>query len=161
MKEAIWLLYVLMLSAPVSAKERLGVYQSWAAFHESQTPRRYAIAAPEESLRTPTQPAFLSVGFWPKRNVTQQIYVRLSRNRASNSDVTLSVGGRRFRLQAAGNTAWAVDRRMDMAIVSAIRAAKSLSIETMGETGKSIVDIYSLRGAPSAIDAAALRCVHI
>jgi hypothetical protein len=50
---------------------------------------------------------------------------------------------------------------MDLAIVSAIRAAKSLSIETIGENGKSIVDIYSLRGAPSAIDAAALRCAQI
>ncbi len=161
MKEAVWLLYMVMISAPVSAKERLGVYQSWAAFHEPQTPRCYAIAAPEESLRTPTQPAFLSVGFWPKRNVRQQLYVRLSRNRASNGDVTLSAGGRRFRLQAVGNIAWAVDRRMDLAIVSAIRAAKSLSIEAIGENGKSIVDIYSLRGAPSAIDAAALRCAQI
>lgn len=161
MKAAVWLSCMLMITAPAYAKERLGVYQGWAAFHDQQAPRCYAVAAPEETLRTPTQPAFLSVGFWPTRNITHQIYARLSRSRASNSGVTLSAGGRRFRLKAAGETAWATDRWMDLAILAAMRSAMSLSIETIGEDGRSIVDTYSLRGAPSAIDAAALRCIQI
>ena len=87
-----------------------------------------------------------------------QLYVRLSRDRSANSGVTLTAGGRRFRLQANSNAAWAADRRMDLAIIAAIRSATSLSIETIGSDGKSIVDAYALRGAPSAIDAAALGC---
>lgn len=158
MKSFAWLLGILMISTPLAAKERLGAYQGWAAFRDPETPRCYAIAAPEETLREPTQSAFLSVGYWPKRNITHQIYIRLSRERAPNSGVTLSAGGRRFRLKAAGEAVWATDRRMDLAIVAAIRSATSLSIESIGRDGKSIVDAYSLRGAPSAIDAAALGC---
>lgn len=161
MKARAWLLGVILISVPLSAKERLGVYQGWAAFRDPATPRCYAIAAPEETLRKPTQPAFLSIGFWPKRSVSQQIYVHLSRNRSPNSGVTLSAGGRRFRLKAAGATAWATDRRMDLAILAAMRSATSLSVETIGSDGKSIVDAYSLRGAPSAIDSAALGCVRV
>lgn len=161
MKALAWLSGVLIISAPLAAKERLGVYQGWAAFRDPEAPRCYAIAVPEETLRKPTQPAFLSIGYWPKRKVTHQINVRLSRNRAPNSGVTLSSGGRRFRLKAAGETAWATDRRMDLAIIAAIRSATSLSIESIGEDGKSIVDAYTLRGAPSAIDAAALGCAQI
>ncbi len=160
MKIGAWLLCALAFALPLSAKDRLGVYQSWAAFRDAETPRCYAISAPDETLRTPTRPAFVSVGFWPKSGITHQIYVQLSRSRGEASGVTLSAGGRRFRLKASGETAWASDRRMDLAIVAAMRSATSLSIETIGQDGRSIVDAYSLRGAPSAIDAAALACAR-
>ena len=163
MKNRLWLLWTLAiafcLAAPLAAKDRLGVYQGWAAFRDSETPRCYAIAAPDEMLRSPTRPAFLSIGFWPKSGITHQVYVRLSRSRADGNGVTLSAGGRRFRLVASGETAWATDRRMDLAIVAAMRSSTSLSIETIGDDGRSIVDACSLRGAPSAIDAAALGCL--
>jgi hypothetical protein len=153
------ILLVALLAAPAIAKERLGVYQSWAAFKDAETPRCYAISEPEETIRGATQKAYLSVGFWPKKRVTHQIYVRLSRERSSNSGVTVSVGGRRFRLIASPNGGWAVDRKMDLAIIAAIRSSSALSVESIGRDGRSIVDAYGLRGAPSAIDAAALGCV--
>ena len=148
----------LAAAAPLAAKDRLGVYQGWAAFRDPDTPRCYAISEPDETIGPPTRAAYVSIGFWPKRNVTHQLYVRLSRDRSANSGVTLTAGGRRFRLKANSSAAWAADRRMDLAIVAAIRSATSLSIETIGRDGRSIVDAYALRGAPSAIDAAALGC---
>lgn len=148
----------LAAAAPLAAKDRLGVYQGWAAFRDPATPRCYAISTPQETVGTPTRDGYLSVGFWPSRRAAHQIFVRLSRERQANSAITLSAGGRRFRLKANGNDAWATDRRMDLAIVAAMRSATSLSIESIGRDGRSIVDAYSLRGAPSAIDAAALGC---
>ena len=148
----------LAAAAPVAAKDRLGVYQGWAAFRDPETPRCYAISEPDETIGPPTRAAYVSIGFWPKRSVTHQLYVRLSRDRSPNSGVTLTAGGRRFRLKADSNAAWAADRRTDLAIIAAIRSATSLSIETIGRDGRSIVDAYALRGAPSAIDAAALGC---
>ena len=150
---------VVALAAPLAAKDRLGVYQGWAAFRDAETPRCYAIAAPEETVGRETRKAYLSIGFWPKRSVTHQIHVRLSRERSTNSVITLSAGGRRFRLSGSGSNGWAADRRMDLAIIAAMRGATSLSVESIGRDGRSIVDAYSLRGAPSAIDAAALGCV--
>jgi hypothetical protein len=153
-----WLLGALAIAAPLAAKDRLGVYQGWAAFRDSTTPRCYAISTPQETVGSPTRDGYLSVGFWPSRKSAHQIFVRLSRERSTNSAVTLSAGGRRFRLKVGGNDAWATDRRMDLAIVAAMRSATSLSVESIGRDGRSIVDAYSLRGAPSAIDAAALGC---
>lgn len=150
----------LAAAAPLAAKDRLGVYQGWAAFRDPSTPRCYAVSAPEETVGTPTRNGYLSVGFWPNRNVAHQIYVRLSRERSSNSAITLSAGGRRFRMKVDGHNGWAIDRRMDLAIVAAMRSATSLSVESIGRDGRSIVDAYSLRGAPSAIDAAALGCAQ-
>jgi hypothetical protein len=151
-------LTALIVSAPLLAKDSLGVFQDWAAFRDAGTPRCYAISEPEEMVSGAQRTGYLSVGFWPKRGVTHQIYVRLSRDRSANSGITLTAGGRRFRLKAATDGGWAVDRRMDLAIIAAIRSATALSIESVGRDGRAIVDAYALRGAPSAIDAAALGC---
>jgi hypothetical protein len=158
MRGLIYALAIMAAAAPVIAKDRLGVFQSWAAFRDPATPRCYAIAAPEKIAGVPTHKAFLSVGYWPKKGATGQVYTSLSRERSANSSITLTAGGRRFRLTAAALGGWAVDRRMDQAIIAAMRSASALSIESIGRDGRPIVDAYSLRGAPSAVDAAALGC---
>ena len=150
---------LLLAAVPAIAKDRLGIYQSWAAFRDPGT-RCYAIAEPEDTVGTPSQSGYLSVAFWPKQRVTHQIYVRLSRVRSGNSGITLNTGGRRFRLTARGSEGWAPDRATDQVIVAAIRSAASLSVESLGRDGRAIVDTYALRGAPSAIDAAALGCAR-
>ena len=159
MKSGAFLVAAMIIATPAAAKDRLGVYQAWAAFRDPGAPRCYAIAAPEETIGAATRKAYLSIGFWPKRGVGHQVFVRLSRESSSNSVITLSAGGRRFRLNGKGGEGWATDRRMDLAIIAAMRSATSLSVESISRTGRTIVDAYSLRGAPSAIDAAALGCI--
>lgn len=148
---------VILIAAPAIAKDRLGIYQGWAAFRDTGT-RCYAIAEADETAGTPSQTGYLSISFWPKQRVTHQVYVRLSRARSENSGITLNTGGRRFRLRADGSQGWAPDRETDLVIVAAMRSAASLSVESIGRDGRPIVDAYALRGAPSAIDAAALGC---
>lgn len=148
-------LLLCLIAAPLLAKERLGAYQSWAAFKDAEVPRCYAIGSPDESSGTG---GYISIGFWPKRGLSHQLYVRLSRTRSSNAGITLSVGGRRFQLNADGNIGRAKDRAMDLAIVAAVRSAHSLSVQSTGAGGGTITDAYALRGAASAIDAAALGC---
>ena len=144
-----------LIATPALAKERLGAWQSWAAFRDAETPRCYAIGAPETSSG---ERGYVSVGFWPKRGLGHQIHVHLSRARSENSGITLSAGGRRFRLIAKGDYGWAKDRQTDMAIIAAIRSSQSLSVTSIARDGRSIVDAYATRGAASAIDAAALGC---
>ena len=151
------LVLLLFLSAvPALARDRLGAWQSWAAFRDAETARCYAIGGPEE---TSGSGGFVSVGFWPKRSLSHQVYVRLSRNRSTNSGITLSAGGRRFQLAARGDSGWAKDRQMDLAIIAAIRSSQSLSVQSIGRDGRNIIDAYRTRGAASAIDAAALGCL--
>jgi hypothetical protein len=144
-----------LLATPLLAKERLGAYQAWAAFKDAEIPRCYAIGSPEESSG---EGGYVSINFWPKRGLSHQVYVRLSRTRSDAAGITLNAGGRRFRLAPDGNGGWAKDRAMDLAIIAAIRASQSLSVQSTGPNGGNIIDAYALRGAASAIDAAALGC---
>ncbi len=154
MRQALLVIAALAAATPLLAKERLGAFQGWAAFQDPDIARCYAIGAPEDS----NGKGYLSIGFWPKKGISHQIYAQLSRPRSSNSGITLNAGGRRFRLSANGNSGVAADRQSDMAIIAAIRNASSLSIESTASDGSTIIDAYVLRGAASAIDAAALGC---
>jgi hypothetical protein len=144
-----------LAASPLLARDRLGAYQNWAAFKDPEIPRCYAIGSPE---RTSGSGGYVSVAFFPRRGLSHQVYVRLSRTRNASAGITLTVGGRRFGLKADGNGGWAKDRTTDLAIVAAIRSAQSLSVQSSEPNGGNIIDAYALRGAASAIDAAALGC---
>ncbi|WP_339690984.1 hypothetical protein [uncultured Parasphingorhabdus sp.] len=154
-------LFVSTISTPVVAKDSLGIFNSWGAFRDPEIPRCYAIAESEEINGKAERKSYVSIGFWPKREIRRQFHVRLSRNRSTNSRVIVSIAGRRFQLTANRSDGWSQDKRMDAAIIAAIRSSTSMTVESVGRDGKSIVDAYRLRGAATAIDAASLGCSRL
>lgn len=137
-----------------TARESLGIFERWGAFREPA--RCFAIAQPVRAGST----GFASVASFPARGVRGQFHARLSRARATQAQVTLSIGERRFQLVAGAVDAWAPDTRTDAAIRSAIRSARSMSVESVDRRGRAFADTYALRGAATAIDAASLGCAR-
>jgi hypothetical protein len=156
----LFLALALAMSIPAHARESLGVYERWGAFHDAEIPRCYAISQPVNSHRKGRWHPFAAIGFWPKKGVRGQVHFRISREKAPDSQITLSIGVRRFTLIAGGADAWAPDKRTDAAIIAAIRSGNSMSIQTVSKSGAPFADVYALRGAASAIDAAALGCAR-
>jgi hypothetical protein len=147
---------MLALLLLLQARVPLGIFDGWGAFRDPSPLRCFAIAQPVEKHRD-AKP-FASVATWPRDGVRNQLHISLPRARAADARVTLSIGERRFELQAGDADAWAPDPRTDAAIVAAMRAGRSMSVETMGANGAPFADSYALRGAATAIDAAALGC---
>lgn len=146
------------IAAPLTA---LGIFDGWGAFRDPATPRCYAISAPSATIGTPQVKAYASIGYWPQARLRGQFYVRLSKARREQSDLHLTIGSRRFILVGKGVHGWASDARMDAAIIGALRSAPSMSIESSTLNGHMIADTYRLRGAATAIDAAALGCARL
>jgi hypothetical protein len=160
-----WRLRILMLAAlawtvPAYARDSLGVFERWGAFRDAAVPRCYAIAEPViANTRTGVSwRPFASVGHWPRKGVRGQIHLRLSRQRAGGSGVTLVIADQRFPLVAGSADAWAPDRQRDAAIIAAMRSASSMSVQAIDRAGHGFADTYALRGAATAMDAAALGC---
>jgi hypothetical protein len=154
------LILPLMLVTPAQARDSLGIFESWGAFRDAATPRCYAIAQPV-ARQGQSAKGFASVGNWPRQRVRGQVHIRLSRARAAKAPVTLVVGERRFSLVAGQMDAWAADARGDAQIIAAMRSATSMSIASIGADGRGFADNYALRGAATAIDAAALGCAKL
>ncbi len=143
-----------------SARDSLGVFDDWGAFRDPQVPRCYAIAQPDEVRGKRQYRPFASIGYWPRRGVRGQFHLRLSRAMAKGESVLLTVGMRRFRLTGGGGDAWARDRAMDAAIVAALRSARDMTAASEDRQGNTIRDVYLLKGAATALDAAALGCAR-
>ncbi len=148
------------LPAVAGARETLGVFDRWGAFSDPAPRRCFAIAEPVRAGGASRWRPFASIASWPgKARIRNQLHIRLSRARNPQARVTLSVGDRRFDLTATAADAWAPDTRTDAAIVSAIRSSRSMSVETLGQAGGPFADVYALKGAATAIDAAAVACL--
>jgi hypothetical protein len=152
----------LSLVAPASAKDSLGVFAGWGAFRDAQVPRCYAIAMAEPSKRSREYQPFASVGSWPKRALRNQLHIRLSRKIAPASTITLRIDRKaRLELTGGGGDAWAQDRRMDAAIIAAMRSATDMSVSARDSAGRRFTDSYKLNGAATAMDAATLGCARL
>src|SRR3546814_7840914 len=115
----------LFLGGAAQARDSLGVFERWGAFRDAKIPRCYAISEPVKDNHQSRWRPFAAVGYWPKKSVHGQMHFRLSREKAPKAQVSLSIGARRFTLTAGGADAWAPDKRVDAAIIAAIRSGRS------------------------------------
>jgi hypothetical protein len=161
MRSAIFLVGLLAVASPVAAqRQALGIFFNWGAFREETPKRCFAIAEPERGPKPDGWRPFASVSFWPASGARSQVHFRLSRNKRPGSAVLLRIDDRTFQLFAGGIDAWAADRRADAEIVAAMRRGIDMTIETRSDRGALVRDYYHLRGAATAIDAAAIGCAR-
>ena len=148
----------LALASPVTAaKQALGIFSLWGAFKDGN--RCWAVAEPEGAARrSGGGRAFATVSWWTGGGPRGQVGVRLARAKRGGSAVLLRIDDRLFALNGSGDTAWAPDARADADIVAAMRTGVQMIVETRAENGAALRDAYPLRGAATAIDAAAIGC---
>ena len=152
-------MFFMVLAVPAEAQQQsLGIYGTWGAVRS--TGRCYAIAEPYQPSRAGEGRAFASVGYWPGRAVSGQAFFRLSRVKREGSAVLLRIDDRTFQLRGAGADAWAANPAADAEIVSAMRTGIEMNVETRSASGAVVRDSYRLRGAATAIDAAAIACAR-
>ena len=155
----IFLCLFLIIAAPAAAQQQsLGIFGLWGAF--SGGGRCYAIAQPAGGPAAEGWQPFASVGHWPGRRISGQLHVRLSREKRAGSAVLLRIDGRSFQLRGGGRDAWAPDSRADEEILAAMRTGIEMVVETRSTRGQLVRDQYLLRGAATAMDAAALACAR-
>ena len=162
MRRATLLVSLTLLAAPALARDSLGMFGSWGAFRDPQAsggPRCYAIAmAAPSTLQRDYQP-YAAIGTWPRQQVRGQIHFRLSRKLQPSTPITLIMSGQRYQLVGGGGDAWAADKRMDAAIVAAMRSAGEMTVspapDTMQRLHRFFADLLQLSPEASAIASAA------
>jgi len=155
-----FLLFFVALAEPAAAREALGVFGQWGAFRDNRPLRCFAIAEPPVRYGKRDWRPFASVATWPGRNVRGQLHIRLRKAKQPGAPIMLRIGDRRFPLVGGGGDAWAPNARADAAIVAVMRSGGNMSISTRDTSGRAFADIYPLKGAATAIDAATLGCAR-
>jgi hypothetical protein len=152
------LLLALCAAQPALSRNTLGIYHGWGAFQDEAPARCFAIARPSTHMAGRDWQPFAAIGYYPPQRVYGQFHARLRYNLRPGSRITATIDDRRFTLIGRGSDAWAMDATQDAALIRAMRSARGISIEAVASTGQGFADSYRLRGAASAIDAAAIAC---
>lgn len=149
------------VAVPALARDVLGIFGRWGAFRDAGQARCFAISEPlGQHADKPNWSPFASVGFWPRNGVRGQVNIRLSQQLRKGANATLNIGNKRFTLAGGGADVWSRDRRDDAAVVAALRSGGEMSVHGRAQNGAAFFDRYELRGAATAIDAAALGCAR-
>lgn len=151
------LVMCVILPSAAMARDALGAFDGWAAFRDANPKRCFAIAEPVQGSSGKWRP-FASVGHWPDARVRSQLHIRLSREMRKGATITLSIDDRRWTMTGSGADVWAPTPRHDAFIVAKMRSGRSMSIESVAASGGGFADVYRLKGAATAMDAAALGC---
>lgn len=151
----------LTLAGTAMARDSLGVFSTWGAFRDPAIPRCYAIAMPEKALgRVQDFQPYFTVGFWPGRSIRSAVHVRLPRRLSPGSKVIVSFPEANFALQTGQADAWPADQTTNAGILAQMRSTRSMIVIARGTDGRTVRDRYTLEGAGSAMDAAALACAR-
>lgn len=152
---------LLAFATPAAARDSLGVFGKWGAFCDPAVPRCYAIVMAEPSALDRDFQPYVAIGTWPRRGERGQVHFRVSRRLAAGQRIVLSLGGQRFALVGGGGDAWSADRRMDAAIVAAMRSAPTMALSARDARGRPFGNSYDLAGAATAMDAATVGCAQL
>jgi len=96
--------------------------------------------------------------FSPDRRRWGEFHARLSHIPRVGSSVMLIVANRPFLLVIRDGWAWSRGPAQEQAIIAAARSGGAMRVEGRDIAGRRFADLYTLEGAPTAIDAAAARC---
>lgn len=128
----------------------------WAAID-----RGSSCEALTRSLRAPPkgqEAAVIGLGFDADRRRWGQFTVKMGRPLRPGSSVRVDIGNQIFLLEARGTNAWGRDTAQNLAIIDALRSGPGLRLLAREPSGRRVSDRFDVRGAATAIDAAAARC---
>lgn len=148
MRVARFALIILPFAVPLSARETVGTFATWAAFCD-EPKKCFAISEPAERTNHP----FLSIAIHGS-----QLSVQAHLGRPARA-AKLVLGDAEFPLAVAREGATA-DPRTSRRIVAAMREGENATLVATSARGGRFRHHYLLAGAPSAIDAAAVASLR-
>jgi hypothetical protein len=129
---------------------------TWAAIDRGVTCEalsRSVRIAPKGKLQ-----ALAGFTFSADRRRWGEFHARLRRMPRAGAAVMLRIGDQPFLLVSRGNWAWSEGPLQERAIITALRSATAMTVESRDAAGRRVIDPYSLDGAATAVDAAAAAC---
>ena len=153
---AIALTAVATTSAYAQSPTRMNQFNAWGAYSYDSSNGKvcYVLSVP-----TGAEPAnvdhgdnFFLISQRPGQNVSYEPQAMMGYPLQTDSKVAVTIDGRAFTLFSRGNSAWVENAAEEPALVSAMRAGSSMTIEAKSGRGTSTSYSYSLSGVTAALD---------
>lgn len=158
-------LMVVASAVPVLAQGRefLGGYRDWDAFLERREKGEqtcYMISVPKDTAPKNVNRGeiYVIVTHWPQAKIKSQINVVVGYPLKKDSEVTMLIDGKPYRMFTDGDRAWAYDAQQDVAMAAAMKKGNSVVVKGVSHRGTETTDRYSLSGFTAAHNAISQSC---
>jgi len=157
----LFLVLALSVSTPVSA-ELIDTFRDWSAFVEAEGANKvcFMASAPKKSKGKYTKRGDVNfmVTHRPSEKTRNVVNMDAGYAFRKDSEVTVTIASREFRMFTDGGFAWAYDSKTDQALVKAMRAGSKMVARGVSSRGTKTTDIYSLSGFIAAHNAINKAC---
>ncbi|WP_350282127.1 invasion associated locus B family protein [Nitrosomonas sp.] len=153
-----------MASSPVQAAdpEVIGEFDDWVAYVYTEDGSKvcYMVGKPkkEEGNYTKRGAVYALVTHRPAEKSKNVFSFVAGYSYKTNSEVTISIGGQRFKLFTQNETAWAPDSATDNRLVAAIRGGSQMVVNGTSSQGTTTTDTFGLKGSTAAYTAISKEC---
>jgi hypothetical protein len=148
--------------ALAQGKKLIDVYDKWSTFVENEKGELtcYAGSLPEktEGKYTKRGDALTLVTHRPAEKSFDVISIQAGYIYRKESNVEVTIGGKRFELFTKGGNAWAKDSKSDRLMVAAMKSGDSMIVKGTSSRGTLTADTYSLSGFTAAYGAMRKAC---
>jgi hypothetical protein len=152
-------------AAQLGAENTIGSFKKWTAYTSSDAGAKTCFVAsqPTDSKYTPSKPKardqiFFMVTTIPGKKIKNEASTIIGYTFKDHSKVTVDVEGKKFTMFTDKDNAWIEDPAQEAPLVSAMKGAKTMTLEGVSARGTTTTDTYSLTGLAPALDAIAKEC---
>jgi len=144
----------LLMSSPVSAADFIDIHGAWSVFANKKAKASECHMGSEPTKETGKYKkrgdAYVLVAHDRKAKTFNVVSFSQGYTLKKDTDVVVQIGGHKFDLFAADDTAWARDAKTDGALVAAMRGGAEMTVTGFSARGTKTVDTYSLKGVSAA-----------
>jgi hypothetical protein len=154
----------LVLAAPSGATSILAS-KSWTAYKSGDGAGKMCFVAsqPTDTKYDPPgvksrDPAYFMITTIPGKKIRNEASTIIGYKFKGGAKVTVDVGGTKFTMFTENDNAWIENPADESALVNAMRAGSTMSVQGTSSRGTVSTDTYSLSGVSAALDAIAKEC---
>lgn len=152
-----------VMPAFAQGREFLGGFRDWDAFLERKGKGEktcYMISVPKDTAPKNVNRGeiYLIVTHWPQAKIQSQINVVVGYPLKKDSEVTMIIDNKPYRMFTDGDRAWAYDAKQDLEMAAAMKKGSSVVVKGVSQRGTETTDRYSLAGFTAAHNAITQSC---
>ncbi|MGB1077313.1 MAG: invasion associated locus B family protein [Bdellovibrionales bacterium] len=149
--------------ASANTPTKIGDYSDWSAYSFMENGKKvcYMISSPKTKEGNYTrrgEDVYTLVTHRPSENTRNVFSYITGYPYKQDSEVSVSIDGRKFTLFTYEETAWAPDSATDNALATALRQGSKMVVKGTSKRGTLTTDTYSLKGSGAAHDAISKAC---
>lgn len=141
----------------------LGSFKDWNAFAFEENGHKVCYVSSQPKKKEPAKAKrgdiYVLVTHRPTEKTLNVVSIIIGYPFKKDSESTVEVDGKTFKLFTEGETAWARDSATDKAVSAALRSAtKPMVVKGVSSRGTKTTDTYSTQGFSQALDAIDEAC---